>query len=326
MDLAFSPTTVGVGAAELVELCVEAEGLGYRSAWLAEVAGPEAFALAGGVAAATTSMDLGVAVVPAATRSPTVLAMAAATVSQLAQGRTFALGVGASSRVIVERWHGADFDPPLQRVRDAVGAVQALLRGERDFTGPTSRVSRFRAETGPAGPTPVYVGALGPRMLRMAGEIADGVCLNLMPAAAVPRQLAEIRAGAEEAGRALPDGFGVLARFHVVPCDDPAEGRAFVRAAFGPYYAQPVYNRFLAWCGYPEEASEIAAGFASGDRDRVARALHDDLVDAIAPVGSPARIRSALEPFADAGIRTAALSLNAPSAAEVSSSLRSLAP
>lgn len=326
MELAFSPTTVGVGAVQLVELCVEAEGLGYRSAWLAEVAGPEAFALAGAVATATSTMDIGVAVVPAATRSPTVLAMGASTVSQLAGGRTFALGIGASSRVIVERWHGADFDPPLQRVRDVVGAVQALVRGERDFSAPTSRVSSFRTAAPPAGPVPVYVGALGPQMLRLAGEVADGVCLNLMPASAVPRQLAEIRAGAAAGERELPDDFGVVARFHVVPCDDPAEGRGFVRAAFGPYFAQPVYNRFLAWCGYPEEAAEIASGFASGDRDRVARALHDDLVDAIAPVGPPGRIRSALEPFAEAGIRTAALSLNAPSASAVSAALRSLAP
>ncbi len=163
-------------------------------------------------------------------------------------------------------------------------------------------------------------------MLRLAGAVADGVCLNLMPAAAVARQLGEIAAGAEEAGRDLPDDFGVVARFHVVPCDDPAEGRAFVRAAFGPYYAQPVYNRFLAWSGFPEEAAEIAAGFAAGDRDRVARALHDDLVDAVAPVGPPGRIRDALVPFAEAGVRTAALSINAPSTAAVSSALRSLAP
>lgn len=326
MDLAFSPTTVGVGAADLVGLCSEAEALGYRSAWLAEVAGPEAFALAGAIATATNSLDLGVAVVPAATRSPTVLAMGAATVSQLAPGRRFALGIGASSRLIVERWHGGDFDPPLQRVRDAVGAVQSVLRGEDGFSAPTARVSRFRAHVTPLGPVSVYVGALGPRMLRLAGAVADGVCLNLMPAAAVARQLAAISEGAAEAGRELPDDFGVVARFHVVPCDDPAEGRAFVRAAFGPYYAQPVYNRFLAWCGYPEEAAEIAAGFAAGDRDRVARALHDDLVDAVAPVGPPGRIRDALVPFGEAGVRTAALSINAPSTAAVSSALRSLAP
>ncbi|MDX1691672.1 MAG: LLM class F420-dependent oxidoreductase [Acidimicrobiia bacterium] len=326
MELAFSPTSPGVDAADLVDLSVEAEHLGYRSVWTAEVGGPDAFSLLGAVAARTTTVDLGVAVVPSTTRTATLLAMSAASVSQLAGGRSVGLGLGASSRVIVERWHGAEFDPPLTRVRESVEAVRALLGGEREYHGSTTQAASVRLTAPPAGPVPLFVGALGPGMLRLAGAIGDGVCLNLMPADAVPDQLAEIRAGAEEAGRTLPDDFGVVARFHVVPCDDPAEGRGFVRQAFGPYFAQPVYNRFLAWCGYPEEAEAIADGFASGDRQAVATALHDELVDAITPIGPAGRIRDALEPFAEAGIGVAALSINAAGATAVGSALRDLAP
>ena len=324
MEIAFSPTSP-VSAPDLVDLCVEAERLGYRQAWLAEVAGPEAFALAGAVATRTSRLDIGVAVVPASTRTPALMAMGAATVSQLARGRSVLLGVGSSSRVIVEDWHGRGFDPPLLRVREAVEATRALLGGAREYLGTTVRVSRFRLGVTPAGPVGLVIGALGPRMLRLAGSVADGVCLNLMPADAVPRQLAEIRAGAAEAGRSLDD-FTVMARMHTVVSDDIGAARDVVRTAFGPYFAQPVYNRFLSWCGYGDEAAAIAASFASGDRAGVSAALHDGLIDAISLVGPPGRIRERLAPFDAAGIDVAAISLAMSDRVAVGKALAALAP
>lgn len=145
-------------------------------------------------------------------------------------------------------------------------------------------------------------------MLRLAGAAGDGVCLNLMPPAVVPRQLAEIAAGAEEAGRELPEGFDVMARINWVP-GDPAAGREVIRGAFGPYFAQPVYNRFLAWCGFPDVAEAIAAAFAAGDRDGVASALTDEVIDGMVLLGSAADARARLNQFGDAGVTTAALSI-----------------
>ncbi len=173
---------------------------------------------------------------------------------------------------------------------------------------------------------PIYVGALGRRMLRLAGAVADGVCLNLMPPRMVALQLGEVRAGAAEAGRALPTHFGVMARLHVVPGDDLAAARDVVRSAFGPYFAQPVYNRFLTWCGYPEAAAAIAAGFAAGDRQAVAAAMSDDLVDAVALVGPAGRIAARLDEYAAAGIAEAALNVLASSPGEVLQVLEELAP
>lgn len=324
--IAFSPTGFGVSATDLVSLTVEAEQLGYESAWLAEVAGPEAFALAGALAAATERMDIGVAVVPAGVRSPALLAMGAGTVSSVLRGRRFHLGIGASSAVIVRSWHGAEFDPPLARVGDSVQATRALLGGGREYCGETVRVDRFRLAAAPDGPVDLYVGALGPAMLRLAGAVADGVCLNLMTVGAVGRQLGEIRSGAAAAGRDLPAAFGVMARFHTVLTGDVAEGRSIIRAGFGPYFAQPVYNRFLAWMGYPEEAKAIAEAFAAGDRDGVAAALHDDLVDAVALVGPPGLIRARLSEYATAGVQIGALSLLGVDAAGVAAALHMLAP
>jgi len=322
MRLAVSPT-LPTGAGDLVEVCRRAEDAGYDWAWLAEVAGPETFSLAGAIAGATKRMHLGVAVVAAATRTPALNAMGIGTVSQLLDGRTFAYGIGSSSEVIVEQWHGKDFSSPLGQVRDAVLGTRASLAGEREYLGASASMRRFRLGSPPIGPVPLYVGALGPRMLALAGEIADGVCLNLMPPAAVPRQLAEVQRGAESRG-GLPDDFDVMARLHLAVDDDIDAARSVIRHTFGPYFAQPVYNRFLAWCGFPEAADAIAAGFASGDRDAVAAAMTDEVVDAVALVGPLDRVKARLDEFAHAGITTAALNVIAASAEEISAVLATL--
>jgi len=309
MELAFSPSTPGIAAADLVDLCVAAERMGYRGAWVAEVAGPEAFSLLGAIAARSTLLDLGVAVVPAMTRSPALMAMSAATVSQLLGGRGLSLGIGSSSQTIVEQWHGATFVPPLARVRESVEATRALLAGERGYRGSHVSADRFRLATPPLGPVRLFVGALGPRMLRLAGAVGDGVCLNLMPAGAVPRQLAEVRRGAAEAGRELPGHFRAMARFHIVLTEDPAAGRDLIRAGFGPYFAQPVYNRFLRWLGHEEAATGIAAAFAAGDRDGVAAAFTDAIVDGVSLVGTPDEVRSRLAEYAEAGVDIGALNV-----------------
>jgi probable F420-dependent oxidoreductase len=309
MQLAFSPSSPGVTAPALVDLAVRAEELGYGAVWAAEVAGPEVFALLGAVAARTRSVELGVAVVPATTRSPALLAMGAGTVAQLLEGRTLSLGIGSSSETIVRRWHGAEFAPPLARVREAVEATRALLAGAHGYEGEHITVERFGLASPPPGAVRLFVGALGPRMLRLAGAVGDGVCLNLMPPDVVPRQLAEIRAGAEAAGRELPEHFRVMARFHVVVTDDLSAGRDVVRSAFGPYFAQPVYNRFLGWMGHPEAAAGIAAAFAAGDRPGVAAAFDDAVVDGVSLVGTVGAVKERLAEYAEAGVDIAALNL-----------------
>jgi len=324
--IAFSPSSVGVTPADLVSLAVEAESLGYDGAWLAEVAGPEAFALAGAIASVTDRIEVGVAVVAAGTRSPALLAMGAGTVSSLLGGRRFHLGIGASSELIVRHWHGAAFEPPLARVGEAVAATRELLNGGREFHGDTVRVERFRLASLPEGPVDLLVGALGPRMLRMAGATADGVCLNLMTVEAVSRQLGEIRSGAAAAGRDLPAEFQVMARFHVVLTDDLEAGQNMIRTGFGPYFAQPVYNRFLRWMGFGEEAEAVKEAFVRGDREGVATALHDGVVDAVALVGPAGRIQDRLAAYGDAGIEIGALSLIGADASGVADALRTLSP
>ncbi len=327
MELALSPSTPGLSVSELADLCRYAEDLGYGQAWLAEVAGPDAFVLAAAIAQRTEQLECGVAVVPVYTRTPAALATAAASVSQLMGGRPFRLGLGSSSGVIVEQWHGLSLTQPLARVRDTALAVRQALPGQGDYVGTTLTMSRFRPATLPAGPVPIFIGALRSRMLALAGEIGDGVCLNLMPPRVVIRQLAEVRRGAEAAGRELPDDFGVMARLQTVVTDEPGVVREMLRNQFlGPYLAQPVYNNFLAWMGYEEEARSIAAGWAAKNRESVAAAIHDRLIDDLVLVGDAGHVRNRLDEFAASGLTVAGLMVNTPSRSAVEDTLRALAP
>lgn len=289
-------------------VAARAEELGYESLWIADVGGPDPFVVAAAAAAVTRRVRIGTAVIPAYTRTPPVIAGAAASCAELAPGR-FVLGIGASSENIVQAWSGIPFRRPLTRVRETVTTVRSILAGERtDVSGRTlsSHGYRLLMRT-PAPPIPIHVGALMPPMLELAGEIADGVTLNMMPVEAVPRMLDHVRAGAERAGRDS-GGIEVVARFQVCVTDDPTQARALLRAVFGPYFATSVYNRFVAWCGFDREASEILAGWQTKDRGRVAAGVTDEMVDRIGIVGTAAECRERIAAFRAAGVTTPMIS------------------
>ena len=190
-----------------------AEILGYESLWIADTgAGPDAFVVAAVAAGVTRRARIGTAVIPVYTRALPVHAAGAGSVAQLAPGR-FVLGLGVSSETIVDTWGGVPFEKPFARMRETVAVLRQMLAGERvSFEGKTVRTKNFRLVSPPPRPVPIYIAALMPPMLELAGEIADGVILNFMPVEAVPRMLAHVRTGAVRAGRdaaELGDGFRV---------------------------------------------------------------------------------------------------------------------
>jgi probable F420-dependent oxidoreductase len=280
------------------------EELGYDSVWIADTgAGPDAFVVAAAVAAVTTRLRIGTAVVPAYTRTPSVFAGSAGSVAQLAPGR-FVLGLGASSETIVQAWGGVPFVKPLAYVREAVTVIRQMLAGERvTFEGTHLRTRGFRLVSPPPRPVPIYLAALMPPMLELAGEIGDGVVLNMMPVEAVPRMLEHVRRGAARAGRDAST-LEIVARFQVIVTDDVASARGAVRHMLGPYFATSVYNRFAAWCGFADEAREILAGWQAKDRARNLAAVTDEMIDRIAIIGTVEECRRRLRALYDAGVTT----------------------
>jgi probable F420-dependent oxidoreductase len=302
--LAISLPAPGMDARACVELAKRAEReWGYDAIWLAETNGPDSFSLAGALALATERATIGTAIVPVYNRTPAVLAMSAATVQQLSGGR-FVLGLGSSSHAIIGDWNGIPFRRPLQHVRESVAIVrQALAGAKTDFQGEVLRSKGFRLGNRPQQPVPIYLGALREKMLRLAGEIGDGLIVNLFPVEALPKMLAAYREGAAAAGR---DGTRdeVVCRFQVLVTDDLPAARNLVRLAFGGYVAAPVYNKFFAWCGFEAEARAVAEAFARGDRAGVAAAMTDDFVDRITILGPAEHCRERLAAYVEAGVTT----------------------
>jgi probable F420-dependent oxidoreductase len=289
------------GAETVVELARAARDRGYDEIWMAEVNGGDAYALAGAVAQGVPGMRIGTAVVPAQTRTPMMHAMAAMTLSQLTKGN-FILGIGLSSPNIVHDWAGQPYDKPLTRMREHVEVLRQMMGGQKTtYEGRTLSVKGFRLGGATVGEVPIYLGALNQGMLRLTGALCDGVCLNMVPESALPQVLAEVRAGAEEAGRD-PTTIEVVARLHVVMVDDPAMGRNLIRTVFGAYAATPGYNKCFEWIGFEDEARQIRKAFAKGDRAGVATGVTDRLCDAMAVVGNRETVRARIRAYAEAGV------------------------
>jgi probable F420-dependent oxidoreductase len=315
-----------VSPRECIEIARRAEEeWGYDAIWLAETNGPDSFSLAGAVAMTTSRVTIGTAIVPVYNRTPSVLAMSAASVAGLS-GDRFVLGLGSSSHAIVRDWNGLPFERPLAHVAESVAILRQALAGERtDFEGEVLRSRGLRLGFRPARPVPIYLAALRERMLHLAGEIGDGLILNLFPVTALPQMLTAWRGGGAAVGRDV-SGQEVVCRFQVAVTDDVASARGLMRLAFGAYLAAPVYNRFLAWCGLEDEMAAIAAAFARGDRGGVAAAMDDEVVDRLAILGPADVCRAKIAAFVDAGVTTAVVSPLATSRDAVLRILEALAP
>ncbi|MCB0976796.1 MAG: LLM class flavin-dependent oxidoreductase, partial [Acidimicrobiales bacterium] len=178
----------------------QAADLGYSSFWTAETTGPEAFSLLAAAGAVAPGLDLGTGVLALQLRTPPLAAMGAATLQALHPDRDVLLGVGISSPVVANRWHGAPYgDRPLAQVREYVTLVKACLSGEKvDFAGDFYSVKGFRlgVRLGDRRPK-VILGALNPGMLALAGEVADGVLLNYLPASHVAWSVEQVRSGGD---------------------------------------------------------------------------------------------------------------------------------
>jgi probable F420-dependent oxidoreductase len=322
VPLAVSAPFAGCTARESLQIAQRARDWGYRAVWGSEVDGPDAFTLLGALAA-TTDLDLGVGVVPVQTRTVFTLGMTAVSLAQLSGGR-FALGIGASSEVLVSRFGGQPFDRPLQHVREAALALRPILRGGRSsFEGRYVRVGGYKPPTPPPAPVPLFFGSLNPRSLRLAGELADGLCVNQIAPHHVPAMLGEVRAGAQGAGRQLGD-FPVMARLFCAVTDDAPAARAAVARMFSVYVATSVYNRFYRWMGYAEEAEAIARAAAASDRDAMAAAFTDRMARDLFVIGDAGAVVARLHDYLDAGITVPVVAPLAPGADAAAATLREI--
>ncbi len=292
----------GPQVAHTIDFVASSERAGFTDAWFADGSPPDSLTLCAALSQRTSKIRIGVAATPVYTRTPAVLAATANALEQLMPGR-FVMGLGSSSHNIVEGWNGLQFERPLTRVKETLQMVQSMLRGEKsEFELEILRSSGYR-QMPLTSPPPVYVAALRPKMIEMAAEFADGLILNLWPRSALAKMLEHKAEGAKRAGKD-PDSIEVVNRAMVLVTNDKADARNRFRAAFAPYYATPVYNRFLSWAGYESVAAEIREGWAARDRARTTNAFSDELVDEIAVIGSADECHERIRWNAESGVHT----------------------
>ncbi|MGH2755571.1 MAG: LLM class F420-dependent oxidoreductase [Actinomycetota bacterium] len=275
------------------EVAREAEGMGYTDVWTAETAGPDGLAMATAVGAVTERMRIGCAVVPVFTRPPPLIAMGALAAHQASAGR-FCLGLGASSPTIVDGWMGIPFEAPLVRVKETLEVVRSALSGEKvAYDGTTVRAKGFKLEA--AADVPIYLAALGPRMMELAASAADGIALFLAS-----------EEGVRIARKAAPE-LDIVERIICCPGEDVDTVRDAARWLVTPYISVPAYNRFIAAQGFEDEATAVASAWAAGDRSGALDAVSDRLVEALVLMGSAESCKERLDSFRDAGLDTPVL-------------------
>ncbi len=300
MGVAFSG---GLPPADIVECVRLAEELGYESAWVAEGHGGDQFAILGACAAVTRRIRLGTSISSVFVRSAPTIGMAAATVDQLSGGR-FVLGLGGSHRVQVEPEHGIPFVQPTARLRDTIAIVRALVRdGVVSHRGETVTIERFDLWFPPLRPEiPIYVAALFPRLLEIAGEVAEGVLLTWPTTRTIARAVEHVALGARRAGRSA-DAVDVASLIPCAVAESAAAARDAMRPAVGHYAGFfPRYNRLLAEAGFADAVHAIKDAFDRGGREAAAKVVPDDLIDAVTLAGTPEVCRDRLTAYRRAGL------------------------
>ncbi|MFM8529946.1 MAG: LLM class F420-dependent oxidoreductase [Ilumatobacteraceae bacterium] len=281
----------------------ELADLGYSDIWSAESDGADGFTPLTLAAAWEPRLRLGTAIIPAYTRSPACFAQSVASLADAAPGR-FAIGIGSSSNVIVERWNGVPFVEPYKKVRDVVRFLNDALSGEKIAKKyDTFEVNGFRLGVRPEIKPAILVAALREGMLRLAGRESDGAIINWLSPTDVRKVASVVNDAAGGAEREI------VARLFVCPSENSEVVRAAARFAIAAYLNVPVYAEFHRWLGRGEQLQGMWDAWKAGDRKAALAAIPDEVVDDLVVHGSPAKCRAIIDEYFANGVTTSSLAI-----------------
>jgi F420-dependent oxidoreductase-like protein len=324
--------------ADSIALVQEAERLGYSSVWTAEAYGSDAATVLTWIAAHTTTIDIGSGIFQIPGRSPAMAAMTAATIDTLSGGR-FRLGLGVSGPQVSEGWHGVRFDKPLARTREYIDIVRLALARERvEYHGAHYELPL------PDGPgkalkmiihpireyLPIYLAAIGPKNLELAGEKCDGWIAIFYDPELAPELLASVDAGKARAGRS-DVAFDVMPTVPVILGDDiaaaadPARGYASLYVGGMGSRDQNFYNRLACRMGFEKEAAEIQNLYLDRKYDEAAAAVPLDFIDRTSLLGPVGRMADGMQILAASGVTTVNVSTFAATHEERIATIRAAA-
>ncbi len=285
------------------EKLVELADLGYTDIWSAEADAADAFTPLALAAAWEPRLRLGTAIVPAYTRSPACMAQCVASLADAAPGR-FAIGIGSSSNVIVERWNGVPFVEPYKKVRDVVRFLRDALSGEKVAKQyDTFEIQGFRLGVRPEQAPPILVAALREGMLKLAAREADGAIINWLSPSDVTKVAQVVRDAAGGEDREI------VARLFVCPSENTEVVRDAARFAIAAYLNVPVYAAFHEWLGRGEVLRPMWDAWKAGDRKAALAAIPDEVVDELVVHGSAEACRARIQEYVDNGVTTTSLAI-----------------
>jgi alkanesulfonate monooxygenase SsuD/methylene tetrahydromethanopterin reductase-like flavin-dependent oxidoreductase (luciferase family) len=289
-----------------IDFAVRAENAGFRSAWFPEITFADSFGPATAASQKTKRIGIATGVVGVWSRSPVTMALQAATLHQLSGGRLL-LGLGVQARGYVEGWHGQRYHKPIEAMRDFVAILRGAFGGELvTHEGEVFSVRNFHLDVElPPEPLKIYIAANGPRMMELAGEIADGTVgwyqsLEYVREVAMPA----LRRGAERAGRTLDDFDATVGFPAVITRDDSglqlAKGQAMMYAtALG---SAPAYLESARAAGFGDVAEAVGERVRAGDLRGAVALVPDEMADAMLMAGSVDRVRSRIAQYFAAGL------------------------
>ena len=288
---------------DMLDIASLAEDRGYETIWVPEGGGSDALTQLTAFAAATHRVGLATGILPIFSRTPTLTAMSAGGLDAISQGR-FILGLGVGHQGAVENGHGISFGQPMARMRETVEIVRQLLRGERvNYEGQVFKLRDSSLGFTPVRPhVPIYLAALGPQMIELAGETADGVLLNWASPGYIQSAIEHLRRGAEKAGR-NPEDIDVACYVRTAVADDPEQVRLALQRQIARYISMPFYRNYLERSGFKEETDAVSQAIARGDHDAAAAAISDAMQEELAIFGSAEHCRQRVEGLRSVGLK-----------------------
>jgi F420-dependent oxidoreductase-like protein len=320
--------------ADHLALAQEADRLGFAVVWAAEAYGSDSPSMLAWIAGQTTRIDVGSAVMQIPARTPAATAMTAATIDALSGGR-FRLGLGVSGPQVSEGWHGVRFGKPLARTREYVDIVKLALGRKpvaydgAHYTLPLPDGPGKALRLGfhpPREHIPIYLAAVGPKNLELAGEIADGWLAVFLAPEFAAEQLSAVAAGRARVGADLT-GFDVVPSVPVVAGDDVAACADLVRPYAALYVGgmgsreQNFYNQLAVRMGYADAARTVQDLYLGRQLRDAAGAVPQEFIDRTSLLGPTDRMADRMREYAAAGVTTLSVTLFA---ADRESSLRTL--
>lgn len=287
---------------DFTDLAKYAEQLGYEKLWIIETNDRDGFSLATQAGLATKKMKIGTNIVSVFTRTPTLLAMSTVSINE-AIGDRFILGIGPGGTEMVRDGHGLTFEKPVTRISETVDIVRRLIKGERlNYDGKIFKIKNdFRLRFGiPDSKVLIYISALNPKMLQLAGQKADGVILSHMPVEAAEDVKAELEKGAAKAGRSsseieicvnLPVGVNF------------PEGISNLRKAVAWHLAAPTYDWLISHTPYAKTIAEMRKlWWDVRDRDKASKLMMDDVLLTFGLGYKDTDIKRGVKKYVDAGV------------------------